>query len=84
MTKTTVTVVTAFVIFVSTFSAHGQPARKEYRIGYFGGAGRIDPAFRQGLRELGYVACTSSNRRRSQTPSRGFSRDEPDRSGRPP
>ena len=54
MTKPIVIVVTAFVILVSTFSAHAQQAGKVYRIGYIG-PDRVNPAFRQGLNELGYV-----------------------------
>ena len=55
MTKPIFTVVAAFVILVSNISAHAQQAGKVYRIGYFGGTTRIHPAFRLGLRELGYI-----------------------------
>jgi putative tryptophan/tyrosine transport system substrate-binding protein len=41
---------------VAPLAAEAQPAEKVWRIGYLvAGFGRIDEAFRQGLRDLGYV-----------------------------
>ena len=57
MIKLIVIVVTAFVILVSTFSAHAQQAEKMYRIGLLrsGGHGALTTkAFVQELRKLGY------------------------------
>ena len=53
LTKLIVIVVTAIIALVSTYPAEAQQARKVYRIGYMGP--NINPAFRQGLSELGYV-----------------------------
>lgn len=55
MSKKMVIVITAFIILVFTYPAKAQQAGKVYRIGYFGGSSRINPAFTKGLSELGYV-----------------------------
>ncbi len=47
-------VLTTFAILISSYSATAQQPGKIYRIDYIG-SNRIDPAFRQGLSELGYV-----------------------------
>ncbi len=44
----------AFAILLSSYPAAAQPAGKMYRIGWLS-VSRINPAFPQGLRELGYV-----------------------------
>jgi len=57
MTKPIVVVATAFVMLVSTFSAHAQQAEKMYRIGYLrsGNPGTsTTEALLQELRKLGY------------------------------
>jgi ABC-type uncharacterized transport system substrate-binding protein len=57
MIRQIVIVVTAFVILVSTFSAHAQQAEKMYRIGFLRSGGHGAPttkAFLQELRKLGY------------------------------
>ena len=49
-------VILALSIFVAPRAADAQPAGKVWRIGYLNlGSGGINEAFRQGLRELGYV-----------------------------
>jgi putative tryptophan/tyrosine transport system substrate-binding protein len=46
----------AFTLLVAPLAAAAQPAGKVWRIGYLvAGSGRIPEAFRQGLRDLGYV-----------------------------
>ena len=50
------TVILTLGLFVVPRAADAQPARKVWRIGFLGlGSGGIPEAFRQGLRELGYV-----------------------------
>ncbi len=44
----------AFAVLAFTQPAYAQQAEKVYRVGYLGGSS-IKPAFRQGLRELGYI-----------------------------
>jgi putative tryptophan/tyrosine transport system substrate-binding protein len=53
-------VIVAFTILAAPLAAEAQPATKEYRIGRLSAGPPIEPnaslaAFRQGLRELGYV-----------------------------
>ena len=59
MNKSIVSIVTAFVIFVFSISAQAQQSGKVYRIGYLHHATLADSrgvaAFRQSLRDLGYV-----------------------------
>jgi putative ABC transport system substrate-binding protein len=47
----------AFGAVVAVYDVHGQPATKVARIGYLGGGswGPVHEAFRQGLRDLGWV-----------------------------
>ena len=54
MTRKLAFLVTAFAILASATSVEAQQTAKVYRIGYIG-PNRINPAFRQGLSELGYV-----------------------------
>ena len=54
MAKLIVIVVASFFNLISTYPAAAQQAGKVYRIGYIG-PDRVNPAFRQGLSELGYV-----------------------------
>src|SRR5262249_48795963 len=49
------TVILTLSIFVVPRAADAQPAGKVWRIGYLTLIGGINEAFRQGLRELGYV-----------------------------
>ncbi len=44
----------AAILILAPLAAEAQPAEKVYRIGYMG-PNRINPDFRQGLSELGYV-----------------------------
>ena len=59
MVRQIVIVVTAFVILISTFSAHAQQTGKVWRVGFLAGSSadvyRVRlAAFRQGLKDLGY------------------------------
>jgi len=47
--------VMALAILAPSNPVPARQAEKVYRIGYFGGASRVNPAFRHGLRKLGYV-----------------------------
>src|SRR5262245_11669061 len=57
---TTLSLVTAISVVVTSLAAHAQPASKVYRIGYLSGgsptaSARSVEAIRQGLRDLGWV-----------------------------
>ena len=55
MVKRIVILLTTFAVLAAAHPAIAQQAGKVYRIGYMGPADRINPAFRRGLSELGYV-----------------------------
>ncbi len=59
MTKPLVAIVIAFVVSISTFSAHAQQAGKVYRIGLLHSSSSVvalfTGAFRQGMRERDYI-----------------------------